>query len=41
MQSTIHKPLQKANPVTGETEITGDEVSDLAAENPIDPANGL
>jgi hypothetical protein len=44
MQSTIHKPLQKANPirVAGETEVTaGDEVSDLAAEKPIDPADGL
>jgi len=41
MQSTIHKPLRKANPVTGGTEVSGDEVSDLAAEDPIDPADGL
>ena len=41
MQSTIHKPLQKANPVTSETEVSSDEVSDLAAEDPIDPADGL
>ena len=41
MQSTIHKPLGKANPVTGETEVCGDEVSDLASEDPIDPADGL
>lgn len=31
MQSTIHKPLRKANlnPVTGETEVCGDEVSEI------------
>ena len=43
MQSTIHKPIWKADPVTtgSETEVRGDEVSDLAAEDPIYLADGL
>ena len=41
MQSTIHKPLRKENPVIGETEVIDDEVSDLTVEDPIDPADGL
>ena len=42
MQSTIHKPRKpEMNPVALETEISGDEFSDLVAEDRIDPADGL